>query len=70
MASKANMVWDRAKGKWVPKAPKSRGMKGVMDDIQRRFNPTDPKVKKAMEDAGLAALKKEQDRLAGITRRG
>ena len=43
--------------------------KDFMDDLQKKHNPTDPKVKKALEDAGLASLKRKQDKLAGISRR-
>jgi hypothetical protein len=64
-----SQVFDRATGKWKERAPQSKGMKGVIDDIQRKFNPTDEKVKKALKDAGLTELKKKQDKLAGITRR-
>ena len=67
--SKKDLVYNYATGEWVRKGSKSRGMKGVMRDLQRRFNPTDPKVKKALDDAGLTELKKKQDELAGITRR-
>jgi len=50
---KKKMVYNKATGKWQERAPQSRGMKGVMDDLRKKRNPTDKKVAKALKDAGV-----------------
>lgn len=46
--------------------------KEVMDDMQEKFNPTDNKVRRALEEAGVGEsvedMKKRQDNFAGVKR--
>ena len=52
----ANKVYNKSTGKSQKAAPYRRGKSigaQIMADASRMFNPTDPKVKKAMKKAGV-----------------
>ena len=70
----AKKVFNRATGESQKRAPQFKNPRGtagqIMEDMRRAFNPTDDKVKRAVDEAErVSRVRDEQAKLSGSNRR-